>query len=278
MYGMARSTNFMLGTAEVMVGPSADLYTLNGADHALGLVKNFQLASTPTNVNLPKGMKGSPSKVARAGNRVSAQMSLYEYTPKNISYILGLIQPTINTAYSVLVQPAASNATTLTVADAAGFTAGETISVVFQDVIVSRVIDSVAAQVITLTDPIGFTVPTGAVVMSAQAIDLGGVQTPPTYAMRVVGTLADNTPVEIQLPKVFFTSDLNALFSSDDFGYLDVFADCLECHVGDPLFEDFPHKSGKMIIGSRPGNSVVSGEGFEFWDGGATWDNFTLWK
>ena len=57
MAGFAKTKNFMLSTATVMIGPMADLHKLNPDEHSAGLVKNFQMTADPPFVGLGHGIK-----------------------------------------------------------------------------------------------------------------------------------------------------------------------------------------------------------------------------
>jgi hypothetical protein len=90
MAGEAKTNNFMLGTATVMLGPMDDVFDLTPANHSIGLVKNFQLQSQPTFADLTQGIKNTQVYSVHTGNDVRASMEVYEFTAQNLSYALGL--------------------------------------------------------------------------------------------------------------------------------------------------------------------------------------------
>ena len=127
--GLAKTDDFLFGTAEVMIGPHADLHDLNPAEHSIGLVKNVAVQQETQYQDLRQGVRNSIvfSKLNQSSVRLS--MEVYEYTAKNLAYGLGLdgasLTPTtVSSTVATLID---SGGTTVDVAtgDGADFSADD---------------------------------------------------------------------------------------------------------------------------------------------------------
>ncbi len=114
MQGAAKTDNFMLGSATVMLGPQADLFNLT-EEHSIGLVKNVTAKTTPGFVSLTQGVQNSLVYSVMNSNEVGLMAEMYEYTPRNIAYSLSLdgdqferqtVTGALATAYAAPVGPA----------------------------------------------------------------------------------------------------------------------------------------------------------------------------
>lgn len=90
MAGNAKTTAFNIGTATVMIGPMEDVENLNPREHSIGLVKNFNVSATDNYTDLTQGIQNDIVWSEKTGSDVTATMEVYEYTPKNLAYALGL--------------------------------------------------------------------------------------------------------------------------------------------------------------------------------------------
>ena len=70
MAGEALTSKFMLGTATLMLGPVADLFDLNVAEHSVGLAKNVTMKSTPGFIELTQGVKNNTVYSVMNSNKV----------------------------------------------------------------------------------------------------------------------------------------------------------------------------------------------------------------
>lgn len=90
MAGEARTTNFMLGTAEVMIGPRDKLFELTPELNSVGLVKNFVCEATKEQVELGQGIQNTLVHIRSTGSTARASCEVYEFTSKNLAYALSL--------------------------------------------------------------------------------------------------------------------------------------------------------------------------------------------
>lgn len=249
MAGEAKTNAFMLGSATVMIGPQADLFTLAPSTHSIGLVKNFTITTEPTYTELTQGVKNSIVYSVMTGNPVRAQMEVYEYTGKNIAYALGLNGSGLNpiTTSTTLSAALTANATSITVTSPTGLTVGSYISIQegSDDKIFFRKITAVTSNTLTLSSPIPVAVANGAVVSKVNAIDIGSKDDQPFLAAKVVGQLADGTEVGILIPKVRVTKGFNLSFVTDNFGNMPFEFTCYDLAADDPNYAEF---SGKQAL------------------------------
>lgn len=90
MSGLARTNDFLLTSATLMVGPQAKAFDLNEAEHSLGLVKNVQVSAEQSFVDLPQGTQGLVVASVNTQNTVRISAEVYEYTARNLAYGAGL--------------------------------------------------------------------------------------------------------------------------------------------------------------------------------------------
>ena len=88
--GSAKSKAFNLGTAAVMIGPRDQVMDLTPQEHSVGLVKNFTISSSDSYTDLNQGVRNNIVYSVKTGSEITATMEVYEYTPKNLNYALGL--------------------------------------------------------------------------------------------------------------------------------------------------------------------------------------------
>jgi len=215
MAGEAKTNAFMLGSATVMLGPQADLFTLAPSTHSIGLVKNFTTSSEPQYTDLTQGVKNTIVYSVMTSNRIRAQMEVYEYTSKNIAYALGLNGSALT---------AISASTTTTAATAA-----------------------VATNTLTLNAALPVALASGAVVQKVNPIDVGSTADQPFLSAKIVGQLADGTEVGLLLPKVRITAGFTLGFTTDNFGNLPMEFTCYDLTSDDPNYAVFSGKQGMLF-------------------------------
>lgn len=88
--GSAKTENFNLGAATVMIGPKDKVLDLTPEEHSLGLVKNFTFSANDQYIDLTQGVRNTVVYSVKTGSEVTASMEVYEYTAKNLAYALGL--------------------------------------------------------------------------------------------------------------------------------------------------------------------------------------------
>jgi hypothetical protein len=256
MAGNAKTKNFLLSTATVMVGPPADLHKLNPAEHSLGLVKNFQLTADPTYVELTQGIKNSVVMSVKNGDGLKASMEVYEYTLRNMGYAAGLDASGVSF----------DSISSMWLASAAYASAGKTIEVnsditpslsagdyiflqngVDDKVHIAKVATAVfATGTTTITIAAGYepaatvSFPIGTRIGKVKRIDVGAADVQPEFAAKIVGLLPiDNAPFTILLPKVKITKGLGVAFQTDNFGNLPFEFTPYSGVESDPFYSEF---------------------------------------
>ena len=89
MAGEARSIDFLVGTATIMLGLPADLRDFRPETHSIGLVKNVKLMAEATYIELTQGIRNSVVHSVKTGEPVRASAEVYEFNASNWSYALG---------------------------------------------------------------------------------------------------------------------------------------------------------------------------------------------
>lgn len=264
MAGNAKTKNFMLSTATVMIGAPADLHKLNPVDHSIGLVKNFQMTSDPTFVELTQGLKNSVVMSVKNSDGVKASMEVYEYTVRNLGYAAGLDASGVSF----------DQAEDIWLAAGAYQTAGKTITVstdisskvaVGDYVFLQNGLDdkvhiaklatvAFATGTTTLTIAAGYepaataAFPIGTRIGKVKRIDIGASDVQPEFAAKIVGLLPkDNAPFTILLPKIKITKGLGIAFQSDNFGNLPFEITPFAGVSTDPFFSEYGSAAGVLF-------------------------------
>lgn len=224
MAGEAKTNAFMLGTATVMLGEPADLFSLTPAANSIGLVKNFSLTADSGYTELTQGTRNQVVFSVKTSNKIMATMEAYEYTGANLTYALGLegysASPAVTTSTTVVASGSTALVINVLSAAAAGLAPGDYISIQTgtQDNVLIRKIASLATNAVTLDVPLP-AAPTadGATVKQVNPIPIGSKTDDAILAAYIVGTIADGTEVAILLPKIRVTKGFNLAFNSNDF-------------------------------------------------------------
>lgn len=240
-----------------MIGPQADLFSLNPAEHSIGLVKNFQITSEPNYLELTQGVKNNIVYSVMTSNPVKATMEVYEYTSKNLSYGLGLdgsslqakTAATLKTAITGdgIIDDVVINAAT---DNSAQFPAGSYITLQKggTDVVhVSRVVSATYAAgtsdttiVIEHPIPTGMNFGAGDKVTSNNVVDVGSKAEQPYLSAKIIGILPDgNKPFAILMPKLRISRGFTLAFQTDNFGNLPFEFTPYELVATDPFYGDF---------------------------------------
>lgn len=224
MSGEARTEQFALGTATVMIGPADKLFDLNEQEHSIGLVKNFALTAQPGYTDLTQGVKNNVVYSVLTSNPVKATMEVYEHTAKNLAYSLALDGSAMapQTATATVAADAAAAADTLTVDAVADFAADDYVTVTNgADVFIRKVktIDA-AAKSVQVDVAFAKAILTGAVVKKVNMVAVGSKKDQPFMAAKIVGQLADGTTVAVLIPKIRVTNGFSLAFDTTKFGNL----------------------------------------------------------
>lgn len=234
MPGTARTSNFLLSTATVMIGPQADLHNLNPAAHSVGLAKNFQLTFDPAYTELTQGITNSVVMSVRTSEALRASFEVYEYTLRNVAYAAGLDASGVafDTTTGVNLSTAQITAAATAIVVSGDQTLIYPVGTYFfiqagtDDLVhiakVSAVAFATGNTTITFTGfpvPTGVTFPIGSRVGRVRKVEVGsGVLFQPEMAAKVVGILPkNNEPFTILFPKIKVTRGLNIAFDSANF-------------------------------------------------------------
>lgn len=265
MAGAAKTKNFMLSTATVMIGPPEDLHKLNPDAHSLGLVKNFQMSADPTYIELSQGIKNATVMSVKSNDGIKCSFEVYEYTAKNLAYAAGLDG-------SSMISTAAMK--TIWIASAAYAKAGKTIEVssditsdlgagdyvflqngVDDKVHIAKIASAVYATTkttITIAtgyepdDDVGF--PVGSRIGKVKRLDIGNEDVQPEFSAKVVGLLPkDNAPFTILYPKVKVTKGLGVAFQTDNFGNLPFELTPYAGVPDDPFYSEYAEASAILF-------------------------------
>lgn len=230
MAGEAKTTNFMLGDATVMIGAQADLFNLNPAAHSIGLVKNFALSADNQYVELTQGVKNTIVDSQITQSNIRANMEVYEATAKNLRYGLGLEGASLSTTgdATALASSATATDTTITLTGdvSANYSSGDWIEIKEGDDKVHIAKLSAAPTVSTDTTltfadfaiPTGVTFTTAAKARKVAVTNAGSRENQPYFSSKVVGTLSNGEVVTMLIPKLRIVQGFNISFTSDQHG------------------------------------------------------------
>lgn len=259
MSGSAKTTQVLLSTATVMVGPMADLLRLNPLEHSIGLVKNVTITSDPEFRELTQGILNDVVMSVKVADGSRIAMETYEYTLRNFAYAAGLdgsavTYDPITQTYPTTVAPATTTVT-LAAAPVPAIVAGDFIYIqagTTDQVHVAKVA-SITGGVITLAAPwaipVGMTFPIGSRVGKVRAIDIGA-QTPTVNLAAKITGFIDPTkmqPVTIMFPKIRITRGFNIAFSTENYGNMPFEFMPYAQIPTDPMFAEFGTTKMKLL-------------------------------
>lgn len=253
MAGEAKTTEFLLSTATVMVGPAADVFGLTPDKHSIGLVKNVQAGADPKFVELTQGINAQVvmSVNTELQTRISAEV--YEYTARNFAYAAQLDGSDTSfdplTVVSTLSADAATGTTlNLSAGDGADWEAGDYGAMQDGDspdkVHIFKVA-SVAVDAVTLDE--GFAIPATVTysklttkIYKVRNIKVGAVPEQPVFGVKMVGLLpGSGQPVTLIFPKVKITKGLNLAFQTNDFANMPFEFTPYALVAADPFYAEF---------------------------------------
>ena len=241
MAGEARSIDFLVGTATIMLGLPADLRDFRPETHSIGLVKNVKLMAEATYIELTQGLRNSVVHSVKTGEPVRASAEVYEFNASNWSYALGFSGynvgiPALNagTATITAVTDAVALAGSLADASITGYITFELstvtnfavgnyvlIQVGINDVVVPRKIVATttgANPTITVDAPIkNIIIPNGVTVTKCLVVPVGRKSEQPFLAAKIVGNMADGREIAIEIPKLRITKGFDVTFQTSDY-------------------------------------------------------------
>lgn len=238
MAGEARSIDFLVGTATIMLGLPADLRDFRPETHSIGLVKNVKLMAEATYIELTQGIRNSVVHSVKTGEPVRASAEVYEFNASNWSYALGFSGynvgiPALNAGSATIttVEALVPSGGILAPADVTGyddftlstvtnFAVGDyvLIQVGYNDVVVPRRITTIAGSVITVDAPIkNVAFPAGVTVNKCLVVPVGRKSEQPFLAAKIVGNMADGREIAIEIPKLRITKGFDITFQTSDY-------------------------------------------------------------
>ena len=238
MAGEARSIDFLVGTATIMLGLPADLRDFRPETHSIGLVKNVKLMAEATYIELTQGLRNSVVHSVKTGEPVRASAEVYEFNASNWSYALGFSGynvgiPALNAGSATIttVEALVPSGGILAPADVTGyddftlstvtnFAVGDyvLIQVGHNDVVVPRRITTIAGSVITVDAPIkNVAFPAGVTVNKCLVVPVGRKSEQPFLAAKIVGNMADGREIAIEIPKLRITKGFDVTFQTSDY-------------------------------------------------------------
>ena len=238
MAGEARSIDFLVGTATIMLGLPADLRDFRPETHSIGLVKNVKLMAEATYIELTQGLRNSVVHSVKTGEPVRASAEVYEFNASNWSYALGFSgynvgipalnagSATITTVEALvpsdgILAPASSTGyDDFTLSTVINFAVGDyvLIQVGYNDVVVPRRITTIAGSVITVDAPIkNVAFPAGVTVNKCLVVPVGRKSEQPFLAAKIVGNMADGREIAIEIPKLRITKGFDVTFQTSDY-------------------------------------------------------------
>lgn len=231
MAGEAKTSEFLLTTATLMLGPSADVFGLTPDAHSVGLVKNVQVTAETSFVELTQGIQAQIVASVNTGNSAKISAEVYEYTARNLAYgayLDGSLTTFDQLTLTETLASTASAGTSIALATGKGadYSVGDygTLQSITQPDKV-HVFKVASKSTDTLTVTAGTAIPTGVsftaadtVVRKVQSIKFGSVAAQPTYGCKLVGLLPDSgQPVTLIFPKVKITKGIALAFQTDNF-------------------------------------------------------------
>lgn len=242
MAGEPKTNVFNISAATVMIGPMDSVEDLTPEEHSVGLVKNFSFTNQLNYVELTYGLHGDMADSQATSSDTSATFEVYEYTPENLGYSLGLEGSKFVANGMFTVSEAVTggeSATKIKIAadsdPSAKFTADSTVMIQASgqsksDKVLLRKVASASWTAdgegpkgtleITLKSavPTGWSFVAGDRVVLANIIPVGSEEAQPYFGMKVVGVLPnDNKPVVIIFPKIRITNGFSLGFQTDDY-------------------------------------------------------------
>lgn len=266
MAGDARTDNFMLSVATVMVGPQNKLYQLNPAEHSLGLVKNFTVESTKDRTDLTQGRQGDLvfSMTTSSETRISCEV--YEYTPQNLAYALSLDGSSLTAVTGdtrTLTAPStfATGIHTLNVGTAVGtyqaLAVGQYVTLrnpATENILFGKLTEVSNLASGTVKVDIGDNstpLPAGTVLSRVHVMSIGSTADDANFAAKITGQLANGVWVTLLFPKVRISSGLNMAFQTDNYGNMPFEMRPLKVLQSDPFYNDFAalgNTQGKLLM------------------------------
>lgn len=228
MAGEARSIDFLVGTATIMLGLPADLRDFRPETHSIGLVKNVKLMAEATYIELTQGIRNSVVHSIKTGEPVRASSEVYEFNAANWSYALGfsgynIVNTELETTVTTAVAASSLGTDTFDVTATVGYVVGDyvMVQVGYDDVVIPRRITATTTGVtptITFDAPIkNVAVGIGSKIRRCLVVPVGRKSEQPFLAAKIVGSMADGREIAIEIPKLRVTKGFDITFQTSDY-------------------------------------------------------------
>lgn len=254
MAGTAKTDNFLLGAATLMLGAQSELYDMLPATHSIGLIKNFQLSADPAFADLTQGSKNTVIFSQLTSFPVKGQTEVFEYTAQNLSYALSLDGSAITadaTVAQALTAPIVSGDSVISVADGSVYTADHYVMIqdtTKDDTVLVRKILSIATDDLTLDAAVNSDWATATTtVKQVNKVDIGSQTNQPFLAAVAVGKLANGKPIGIYMPKVRIVKGFNVAFNAEQYSNLPFELELMDLLPTDPFYSTFSDKKSALF-------------------------------
>lgn len=225
MAGEAKSIDFLVGTATIMLGAQADLRDFRPESHSIGLVKNVKLMAEASYIELTQGIRNSVVHSIKTGEPVRASCEVYEFNAANWSYALGfsgynVVNTEFETTVTTLVPSSPTGLDTFDVVATTGYTVGDyvMVQVGYDDTVIPRKIVAKTTSTVQFDAPIkNVAVPVGAKIRRCLVVPVGRKSEQSFLAAKIVGTMADNREIAIEIPKLRITKGFDIVFQTSDY-------------------------------------------------------------
>jgi len=225
MAGEAKSIDFLVGTATIMLGEQADLRDFRPESHSIGLVKNVKLMAEASYIELTQGIRNSVVHSIKTGEPVRASCEVYEFNAANWSYALGfsgynVVNTEFETTVTTLVPSSPTGIDTFDVVATTGYIVGDyvMVQVGYDDTVIPRKIAAKTTTTVQFDAPIkNVAIPVGAKIRRCLVVPVGRKSEQPFLAAKIVGTMADNREIAIEIPKLRITKGFDITFQTSDY-------------------------------------------------------------
>jgi len=265
MAGEARTQEFNFSDATLMVGPMADVMNLTPTAHSIGLIKNLNVTMTPTKVDLTAGIRNTKVHTTITNMEVSVATEVYEYTPKNIAYALGVeadqygLYPNHQLAANVTGDGLTVD--TFVISSTSDISAeypvnswillrNDTLNqadLVFLAKVKSRVYDANYDTLTVEMDrvlPVGFNFKIGDTVCRQNQIPVGKKEAQGYVGIKIAAKLPEGGNITMIIPRAQIREGFNLSFIGDNYSNMPFVWDALEAVPSDPLYDDFKDVGG----------------------------------
>lgn len=233
MAAAAKTNQFMIGDATIMVGPMASVFDLMPDKHGLGLTKNLAVRVETGSVDLTQGISQTPVFSVQNQFNSSAACEVYEYTARNLAYGLGLDASGVaydpvtgSTGPFLVASPIAPAATSVPLATGSGtpFAIGDWVVLQqSEDYVFAAKVTAKTTDTLTIDRaiPAGvtFAVATTSVFRARNVAAIGGQNN--FLSVKAIAIMPkDKRPVPILFPKVRITRGFDLSMGSSDYSNL----------------------------------------------------------